>query len=170
MSELKHYELTFILGEDASEASAQTKTTELKDFITSLGGKHEKEELWGRRDLAYPIKRNRTGFYVTLWFDLPATQVRPLEEHLRFEEDVIRSLVTAAYMVATPGSLYPVTETDKVETEKSETASAEETLRRSSSKKSAKAEPEPEEDALPEEERLKKLDETLDEMLKEDNE
>lgn len=171
MPATNQYELTFILGEKASQDTASAKTEELKKHIASLGGTIEKEEAWGRRELAYVIKRNRSGYYVTLWFDLPADQVKPLERHLRFDEDVIRSLVTKAYKNATPGSLYPVKEDEeeKQDEEKQDTATAEEAIRRSTapSKKTKEVEADTTEE-MPEEERLKKLEETLDEMLKDE--
>jgi small subunit ribosomal protein S6 len=171
------YEATFILGEEATEEQAKAKVTELTTMLEEFGGKVTKTELWGLRELAYVIKRNRNGFYTTLWIDLPATQVLPFERQLRFDESIIRSLVTTAYTSAQPGSLYPVVEEEKSakpartrrgETE--ETAGAEEELRRTSTKRTASVKEEmPEgEEEISEEERLKKLDESLDVMLKDE--
>lgn len=173
------YEATFILGETATEDQAKAKTTELTKFIESLEGKVSKTESWGRRELAYDIKRNRTGFYISLWFELPAKEVAALERQLRFDESIIRSLVTIAYTSAQPGSLYPVAEEEKTSKpgrtprhgDKEETATAEEELRRGTTKRSAapaKEEIEDDEPEISEEERLKKLDESLDEMLKDE--
>jgi small subunit ribosomal protein S6 len=166
------YELTFILDEHADQKAGEAKTKELTDVIAKFDGEVTKQELWGRRELAYPIKRNRSGFYVTLWLTLPKNQVKPLEEHMRFDESLIRSLVTKAYTTAQPGSLYPVVE-EEVQKEKpgrakkEETASAEEMLRRTPTKATPKEE-EPAEEAIPEEERLKQLDDTLSELLKDE--
>lgn len=172
-STVQQYELTFILDEKAGQEQGDAKTVELKKFIQELGGSVTKEDLWGRRELAYPIKRNRSGFYVTLIFELPADKLKDLNQHLRFDESLIRSLVTKAYTTAQPGTLYPQTE-ESAEAAKpapavDEKASAEEMLRRTSTattKKAAKEESAA--DELPEEERMKKLDETLEEMLKEE--
>jgi len=168
---LEKYELTFILGEKADQEQASAKSAELKKRIEELGGSIIKEDLWGRRELAYPIKRNRSGFYVTLIFDLPARALNGFTQPLRFDESLIRTLVTKAYTTAQPGTLYPQAE-ETAEVAKpaaEETASAEEMLRRSASPKKEKAAAtEPVEDELPEEERMKKLDETLEEMLKEE--
>ena len=171
----KQYELTFILGEKAGLEEGKAKTEEVKKFIKSLKGEVTKEELWGRRELAYIIKRNRTGFYVTLWLSLPAENLRNLDEFLRFDTGIIRSLVTLAYTEAQPGSLYPVVEEEKTErrpgSKTEETVSAEEMLRRGTgSSKKEKVATESEEDAIPEEERLKKLDESLEKMLKDEKE
>ena len=116
------YELTFIMGEKVHLEEGKAKSTELQDFITANEGEVTKEELWGRRELAYPIKRNRTGFYVTLWFTSATSLVRKVEEQIRFDESIIRSLITLAYTDAQPGSLYPVVEEEKAENQEKENA------------------------------------------------
>jgi|GEM_PF-1463132 len=181
MSTTNQYEATFILGEDATPEQATAKVTSLTETIKGFGGSVSKQELWGKRELAYPIKRNRAGFYVTLWLELPAKSVSDLEKDLRFDESVIRSLVTLAYTTAQPGSLYPVTEEEaekekpargskRGSTETTEPASAEAELRRTSSrsKKADKAEEATEESSETEEERMEKLDAALGDILKDE--
>lgn len=174
---LKNYEATFILGESATEQEAKAKVAELKEQIKKQGGSVEKEELWGRRELAYKIRSHRSGFYVTLWFSLPVDQVGALEKHLRFDESIIRSLVTLAYTSAQPGSLYPVAEEESKPARaasrrdrEEEPATAEEELRRGSKRAAKEQAPEekPEDEEISEEDRLKKLDESLDQLLKDE--
>jgi small subunit ribosomal protein S6 len=176
---INSYEVTFILGEAATATEATAKTKEITALIKKFGGDVSKDEQWGKRDLAYPINRNRTGFYVTLWFTLPSDQVAPLERALRFDESVIRSLVTKAYTTAQPGSLYPVPEEEKPArgsrrgaAPASEAVSAEEELRLHTGDKKSKAAPKEEapEDELSEEDRLKQLDQAMDELLKDPTE
>jgi len=169
------YEVTFILGEKATPEDAKTKVADLAAFLKQNNGSITKEEHWGRRDLAYEIKRNRSGIYTTIWIDYPSTGIKALEEHMRFDEGIIRSLVTKAYTTAQPGSLYPVVEEEKPErgarTPRTEDkSSAEEMLRRGAAAKPAKkSEESAENEDLPEEERLKKLDDSLQELLKDES-
>lgn len=167
------YEVTFILGEVATPEMGAKKTEEVTKLIEKFEGKVEKTEAWGKRELAYPIARNRSGFYVTLWFTLPSNQVTALDQALRFDESIIRHLVTKAYTSAQPGSLYPVAEEEKAPKGRREKAteavSAEEELRRTSAPKKKAAKTEDTEE-LSEEDRLKQLDEVVDELLKEDKE
>jgi small subunit ribosomal protein S6 len=107
------YEVTFILGEAADEAAAQAKLAQLTTYVGTLEGAVTKSELWGRRELAYPIARNRSGFYVTFWAELPKQAVIALEKEIKFDESIIRSLVTKAYTSAEPGSLTFVPEEEK---------------------------------------------------------
>ena len=181
MSNPNQYEATFIIGEDTTPEQAQTKTASVIEAVKSLGGSVSKQELWGKRELAYPIKRNRAGFYVTLWLEVPSKEVANLEKLLRFDESIIRSLVTLAYTTAQPGSLYPVVEEEKQEKpargpkrnqEAEEPAGAEAELRRTTTTKApkkAKAADVTEEDASQtEEERMQKLDEALGDILKDE--
>lgn len=168
-STLKPYELTYILGEKTQQEDGQKKLVEIEKLIVSLGGKKTKAELWGRRELAYEIAKNRTGFYTTIWFDFDPSQLKALNQDLNFDESVIRSLITIAVEYSQPGSLYPVAEPEKGNS-KDEKASAEAMLRMGSTSK-AKKEVTPKEEIvedLPEDERLKKLDEKLDELLNEE--
>jgi len=171
-TENQQYELTFILDEKAAAEQGTAKAELLKKFIVEQGGSVTKEEHWGRRELAYPIKHNRSGFYVTMWIEVPAPAVKLIDRELRFDSEIIRSLVTKAYTSAQPGSLYPVVEEEKSDkpAKEEEATTAEEMLRRTASvkpSKKAKAEVATE-DELPEEDRLKKLDDTLEEMLKDE--
>ena len=51
---------------------------------------------WGRRRLAYPIKRHLEGNYVVSQIKLDPTQVPDLETNLRISEEVIRHLIVKA--------------------------------------------------------------------------
>lgn len=167
---INSYEATFILGETASPELAKAKTGEISKLIESFGGAVSKDEQWGRRDLAYPILRNRSGFYTTIWFTLPTNQVSALERALRFDEAVIRSLVTKAYTTAQPGSLYPVAEEEKPARGRKtaeEAVTAEEDLRRHTATNKKKQATSEEADELSEEERLKQIDDVVGELLKE---
>ncbi len=167
---LATYEVTFILGEKASQEAAIAKATELTTYVAEHGGSVTRQELWGRRELAYAIKRNRSGFYVTLWIEFPKQEITAFEQHLMFDEGVIRSLVTKAYTSAQEGSLYPVVEEEKERRPRGDKATAEEQLRRTTrpSKKKEDGETDAEGEELPEEERLKQLDAAVDGLLKED--
>jgi small subunit ribosomal protein S6 len=174
--DVQTYELTYILGEQTGPAEAQAKLEEITKTIQGLKGSVSRHELWGRRELAYPIKRNRTGFYTTLWMEIPPEQLLTFQAKLRFDESILRLLVTKAYNYAQPGNLYPVSDTEKTATpagSKEEKSTAEAMLRLGSSKPErrtdkAQADSETVEAELPEEERLKRLDEKLGELLQED--
>jgi len=93
---LRDYEMVVILdpgiGDDALGASLER----LEQAITSRGGEVVDVNNWGRRRLAYPIKRNMEGNYVITQLKLEPTQVPDLESSLRIREDVLRHLIIKA--------------------------------------------------------------------------
>lgn len=162
------YELTFILGESADQTIAAAKTEEIKATITEIGGTVKTEEFWGRRELAYVIAKNRSGFYVTLTFEGASDKLKELEQRLQFDQGVIRSLLTKAYTTAQPGSLAPQEENPEKERtgrrdRTDEKTSGEEQLRRSSP--TSADDEEVDGTAIPEDERRKKVDESIDVLL-----
>jgi small subunit ribosomal protein S6 len=61
--------------------------------ISDLKGQVLKLDPWGKRRLAYPIKKLREGFYVVVQMDLPPSAERSLERAIQLMEDIIRYLV-----------------------------------------------------------------------------
>jgi small subunit ribosomal protein S6 len=94
--EARDYEVVVILdpeiGDDAIEASLER----LSQGITSRGGEVTEVNHWGRRRLAYPIKRHMEGNYVVSQIKLDPAQVPQLESSLRISEEVIRHIIVKA--------------------------------------------------------------------------
>ena len=90
---LHEYELVVVLSPDLQEDSVPGGIEKVHQAITSRGGQIDDVNNWGRRRLAYPIKRHLEGTYVVTQMKLDPTQVVDLENNLRISEDVIRHLV-----------------------------------------------------------------------------
>jgi len=61
--------------------------------ITGSDGKLAKEDLWGQRPLAYPIKRQTSGFYAHFEVQANPKDAKTLDKTLKLEEDVLRYLL-----------------------------------------------------------------------------
>lgn len=59
-------------------------------FISANGGQIEAVERWGKRRLAYEIKKRQYGYYVLILFDGPPSMIRPLEREYRLNESLLR--------------------------------------------------------------------------------
>lgn len=90
---MRNYELTFIARPELDEAGLAAIVDKVADFITTHGGQVEKVEQWGRRRLAYPIKKVQEGQYVFMRTQLPAQAPREVERYLQLNEDIVRYLV-----------------------------------------------------------------------------
>lgn len=86
------YENVFIARQDISSAQVEALTDSFANLVAENGGKVEKREYWGLRNLAYRIKKNRKGHYVLLNLDAPPAAVNELERTMRINEDVLRYL------------------------------------------------------------------------------
>jgi len=90
---LRKYELTYLVSDVIPEADLNKVTGKVSGFIVELGGKMAKEDIWGRRKLAYPIKKQDFATYVTVYFDLPAQKAIEFEKDLRHIDGVLRHLM-----------------------------------------------------------------------------
>lgn len=86
---MNNYALTVVLKNDLDEKARK----ELLEFVTKKFGKLEKEDLWGSRDLAYPIKNQKKGYYAHYFFEAEPNVVAPLDKALKIEEDILRYLL-----------------------------------------------------------------------------
>jgi small subunit ribosomal protein S6 len=91
---MREYELMFIVHPDLEATAFEEVVDRIKEWITEEGGKVVKEDLWGKRKLAYPIQKKEEGQYVLLDTELPTSAVAVIERNLRFLEPVMRFLIT----------------------------------------------------------------------------
>ncbi|MBI1987415.1 MAG: 30S ribosomal protein S6 [Nitrospinae bacterium] len=87
------YENIFILKPDLNEGEIEEGINRVKDLITKNGGEITKVENWGKKRLAYPIRKNRFGHYVFLTFRGTPFLISELERYYKLNENVIRPLV-----------------------------------------------------------------------------
>jgi len=86
------YENVFIVRQDISTPQVEALADTFANLVAEQGGKVEKREYWGLRNLAYRIKKNRKGHYVLFNLDAPPPAVSELERNMRINEDVLRYL------------------------------------------------------------------------------
>jgi small subunit ribosomal protein S6 len=93
---LIHYETVFLLPGDAPPQKVDDFVEKLKSLIVQKGGEVTLLEKWGRRRLAYPIGRQREGYYTFLQFNGEPSFVAELNQFFRVSEEVIRHLICKA--------------------------------------------------------------------------
>ena len=86
------YENIFIARQDISTAQVEALADTFANLVAENGGKVEKREYWGLRNLAYRMKKNRKGHYVLFNLEAPPAAVNELERNMRINEDVLRYL------------------------------------------------------------------------------
>lgn len=93
---MRTYEVVFIVNPDLDETALNGLVDKVKAWITAAGGSVAKVDLWGKRRMAYQIRKQREGQYVLVLADFAPTFTAELERNLRFLEPVMRFLITAA--------------------------------------------------------------------------
>jgi small subunit ribosomal protein S6 len=92
---MRKYELVCIIHPDLDEAGFNGIIEKVKGWVGETGGSVDKVEIWGRKRLASIIRKQREGQYVLFNLSMPATAAATLDQNLRFQEPVIRYMITA---------------------------------------------------------------------------
>lgn len=87
---MRSYEVAFIAQADLDESSLNALTEKAKGWVTATGGQVTQVDLWGRRRLAYPIRKQHEGQYILMQTQMNANATREVERNLRLTEQVIR--------------------------------------------------------------------------------
>ncbi|MBI9044875.1 MAG: 30S ribosomal protein S6 [Anaerolineaceae bacterium] len=91
---MREYEVIFILHPDLDENTINDSITKVKTWITDADGSIVKEDIWGKKRLAYEIQKQREGFYVLLHTQMEPTFIHELENSMKLMEPVMRYIVT----------------------------------------------------------------------------
>ena len=95
---MRHYELVVVLSPMISPDEAGQAWERIKGFITTREAEIVHEERWGTRRLAYPVKKGQYQFlegnYHLTRFTTDQSFNRELENYLKLDDQVLRSLVT----------------------------------------------------------------------------
>lgn len=90
---LHGYEVVYVAQGGLDDEGVKALNERFAQTVTNYGGQMGNTEPWGRRNLAYPIKKNFSGHYVLQRFQMPPAGTNEVERFLRLNEEVIRYLV-----------------------------------------------------------------------------
>jgi len=88
---VRKYEMLVIL--DASTENQSDEILKIEELLKNLGGNVTKTDAWGKRALAYPIRKKTEGYYVLFNFELEPAQTFELRRVLGLRQNVYRQLV-----------------------------------------------------------------------------
>ena len=113
---MNQYEVAVLYHPDL-EIDLEKATAKVEKIFTDNGGKVTNADNWGKRKLAYPIKKNESAVYVIYTVDMPGAGVQKVESTLNITDEVIRFLITRPDLKA-------IAKAEAMKAEKAEKAAA----------------------------------------------
>jgi len=89
---VRTYEVVFIAAPTISSEELDTFTAQMQSVVEGKNGKVVKVENWGKKSMAYRIKRFRDGYYVVLTLEADGGAIAELERRFRVSDFIIRFL------------------------------------------------------------------------------
>jgi small subunit ribosomal protein S6 len=86
----KEYETIYILRSDVDVETAERVQSRVAEAVDREHGKLVKVEAWGRRKLAYPVRKQRRGVYVYLKYVGGGGLVAEVERNLKLQDAVVK--------------------------------------------------------------------------------
>ena len=90
---VKSYEMIYIIHPATPEEEITNLSEKLKQWITVGGGEVTAFEPWGKRQLAYTIKKVNEGYYSLVRMSLQPAALTELERNLKLMEPLMRYLI-----------------------------------------------------------------------------
>lgn len=90
---MNQYEVA-VLYHPGLEIDLEQGSGKVEKIFADNKGKVVNADNWGKRKLAYPIKKNESAVYVIYTLEMPAENVRKVESTLNITDEVIRFLIT----------------------------------------------------------------------------
>jgi small subunit ribosomal protein S6 len=91
----QQYESVVLINAALEDEQIDAIINRIKESITTHGGELIEVDKWGRKRLAYPVQKSKTGYYVIFRFESDTSLIAIYERGLRLDETVIRYLTIA---------------------------------------------------------------------------
>jgi small subunit ribosomal protein S6 len=89
---MRHYEIVFLVHPDQSE-QVTSMVDRYRAVIEGKGGKIHRLEDWGRRQLAYPIKKAYKAHYILMNIEATPEVVAELDNAFYYNDAVLRNMI-----------------------------------------------------------------------------
>ncbi|MDX6374767.1 MAG: small subunit ribosomal protein [Nocardioidaceae bacterium] len=90
---MRTYEVMVILDPSLEERTVGPSLDKYLNVIRKDGGSVESVDIWGRRRMAYEIKKNQEGIYAVVNLTAEPDSVKELDRQLTLNESILRTKV-----------------------------------------------------------------------------
>jgi small subunit ribosomal protein S6 len=92
---VRPYEVVYIFDSTLEEPAINERLEKFHALVKSEGAESPRLNHWGKRTLAYPIKKREMGYYVVANFQAETAALPEFERAIKLDEGVLRFLVVA---------------------------------------------------------------------------
>ncbi|WP_328989823.1 30S ribosomal protein S6 [Kribbella sp. NBC_01245] len=90
---MRRYEVMVILDPELEERTVEPSLDTYLNIVRKEGGTVEKVDIWGRRKLAYDVKKKAEGIYAVIDLTAEPAVVKELDRQLTLNESILRTKV-----------------------------------------------------------------------------
>ena len=90
---MRNYEGVFIISPELSNDNSKGVVTQIQELVSKNGGRVDGIQEWGKKRLAYKIKKKQEGNYVIMSFQLESKFTKKLDQALRLNDSLLRFLL-----------------------------------------------------------------------------
>ena len=93
---MRAYEVMVILDPNLEERTIEPSLDKYLNVIRKDGGYVENVDVWGRRRLAYEVKKNAEGIYAVITLQAEPATVKEFDRQINLNESILRTKVLRA--------------------------------------------------------------------------
>lgn len=90
---MNYYELMVIFSSSLTEDEEKAQFTQVEELLVKEKAEIHLVDHWGKRKLAYPIKKQRQGYYEWMYFEMEPGHVSEIDRKLKMSEQVLRFMM-----------------------------------------------------------------------------
>lgn len=90
---MSYYEILVIFSTNLADDEEKAQASQIEDLIRHEKGTIHLVEHWGKRKLAYPIKKQRQGYYEWFYVELDPSRTSEIDRKLKMSETILRFLI-----------------------------------------------------------------------------
>ena len=91
---MSNYEGLFIIDPDLGLEAVKGVRETIAELIKKQGGSLSDVQEWGKRRLAYLLKRKKEGIYLMIYFAMNPASLQRLQYQLRLNERLLKFMIT----------------------------------------------------------------------------
>ena len=89
---MNKYEVMVIV-KPAEEEATNAVISKIEALIARVGGTVEKVDRWGKRRLAYAVKKFTDGFYVLIEFTADPAEIKEIDRVMKINDEILKHLI-----------------------------------------------------------------------------